>query len=204
MGLKGLLRPGDHVITSVLEHNSVSRPLQALVQAGTIEMTRLPCSARGFIDPDEVRAALTKRTRLIVLTHASNVLGTIQPVREVGKLAHEHGVLLMVDAAQTAGALPIDVVADGIDLLAFPGHKALLGPPGTGGLYVGKDVTLRPWREGGTGGDSADPLQPEDLPYRLEGGTPNTVGIAGLGAGVEFVIETGVETIRAHEVDLRD
>jgi cysteine desulfurase/selenocysteine lyase len=202
MALKGVLNEGDHVVTSVLEHNSVSRPLVAMERAGYITLTRVPVESTGQIDPDDVRRAVRPNTRLIVLTHASNVLGTVQPVAEVGAIARELDLLFLVDAAQTAGVVPIDVRAMNIDLLAFPGHKALLGPTGTGGLYVGPRATVRPWREGGTGGDSTWPTQPEELPYRLEGGTPNVHGIVGLRAGVQYVLETGMEKIRNHELDL--
>src|SRR5205814_5312879 len=133
----------------------------------------------GTLDPDAVRQALTPRTRLIALTHASNVLGTVQPIAEVGRIARERDVLFLVDAAQTAGVVPIDVQALGIDLLAFPGHKGLLGPTGTGALYVGTRAKVTAWREGGTGGDSASETQPKELPYFLEGGTPNVRGVAG-------------------------
>jgi cysteine desulfurase/selenocysteine lyase len=203
IAIKGLLGPGDHVITSVLEHNSVSRPLQRLADDGVISLTRLACSAAGYLDPDDVRRTLTPRTRLVALTHASNVLGTVQPIREIGAIVREAGAAFLVDAAQTAGAVPIDVVADHIDLLAFPGHKSLLGPPGTGGLYVRPPIRLRPWREGGTGGDSSSPVQPEAFPFYLEGGTPNTAGIVGLGAGAAWIARTGVERIHEQEQALR-
>src|SRR5438067_4360174 len=204
MAFKGVLADGDHVITTDLEHNSVSRPLVAMAQAGRITLTRLPADAGGTLDPDAVAAAVTPKTRLIALTHASNVLGTGQPVAEAGRIAREHDLLFLVDAAQTAGVVPIDVQAMCIDLLAFPGHKSLLGPTGTGALYVGPRARLRPWREGGTGGDSSTPTQPTDFPYYLEGGTPNVLGVAGLVAGLDFVEERGVEAIRRHEVELCD
>ena len=139
--------------------------------------------------------AITSRTRLFALTHASNVLGTVQPVAEVGRLARERDLLFLVDAAQTAGVLPIDVRALHIDLLALPGHKSLLGPTGTGALYVGPRATLRAWREGGTGGDSSSETQPREFPYFLEGGTPNVLGVAGLAAGVKYVQEQGLEQL---------
>jgi cysteine desulfurase family protein len=204
MALKGVLADGDHVITTDLEHNSVSRPLRALELAGRISLTRVRADGGGTIDPDDVRRAVTPRTRLVALTHASNVLGTVQPVAAVGRLAREHGLTFLVDAAQTAGALPIDVQALHIDLLAFPGHKSLLGPTGTGALYAGPRVRLRAWREGGTGGDSASETQPGELPHFLEGGTPNVLGIAGLAAGVRYVQERGLEEIHAHEVQLTE
>src|SRR5262249_26304330 len=155
MAFKGVLADGDHVITTDLEHNSVSRPLRRMELDGRISLTRLRADAGGTLDPDDVRRAVTPRTRLVALTHASNVLGTVQPVAEVGRIARERGLLFLVDAAQTAGVVPIDVQALGIDLLAFPGHKSLLGPTGTGALYAGPRAEVRAWREGGTGGDSS-------------------------------------------------
>ena len=159
--------------------------------AGRIALTRLTADGGGTVDPDDVRKAITPQTRLIALTHASNVLGTVQPIAEVGRIAREHDLLFLVDAAQTAGVVPIDVQAMDIDLLAFPGHKSLLGPTGTGALYVGPRAVLRAWREGGTGGDSSSETQPKEFPYFLEGGTPNVLGVAGLAAGIRYVQETG-------------
>ena len=199
MAIKGVVRPGDHVVTSLLEHNSVSRPLKQLESDGIISLTQLPFSQEGFIDPDDFRRALTSRTRLVVLLHASNVLGTMQPIAEVGGICRRHQALFLVDAAQTAGILPIDMQDMQIDLLAFPGHKALFGPPGTGVLLVGQRVQPVPWREGGTGFDSEDPVQPRQLPYLLEGGTPNTLGVAALRAGLRFVTGEGLDRIRGHE-----
>jgi len=202
MAIKGVLRPGDHVITSVLEHNSVNRPLNRLERDGTITLTRLPAGADHLIDPQAVAAAWRPATRLVAVTHASNVVGTVQPVGAIGRLVRERGGLLLVDAAQTAGVVPIDVEGDAIDLLAFTGHKGLLGPTGTGGLVVGDRAEPASWRDGGTGGDSASPLQPDELPYRLEGGTPNVFGIAGLRAGVRIVLDEGVEVIGRREREL--
>jgi cysteine desulfurase family protein len=202
MAFKGVLAEGDHVITTDLEHNSVSRPLRALELAGQITLTRVPADGGGTIDPEAIRRALTPRTRLVALTHASNVLGTVQPIAEVGRIIREHDGLLLVDAAQTAGVVPIDIQALYIDLLAFPGHKSLLGPTGTGALYVGPRARLRPWREGGTGGDSSSEVQPREFPYYLEGGTPNVLGVAGLAAGIRYVLERGLEAIHAHELEL--
>jgi cysteine desulfurase family protein len=202
IAIKGVLNPGDHVVTTDLEHNSVSRPLRALELAGTISLTRVQADGGGTIDPVAVRSALTPKTRLVALTHASNVLGTVQPICEVGRLARERGALFLVDAAQTAGVIPIDIAAQSIDLLAFPGHKSLLGPTGTGALYVGERANLRPWREGGTGGDSSGETQPREFPYFLEGGTPNVLGVAGLIAGLQFVEERGLNAIHRHEVEL--
>lgn len=201
MAFKGLLQEGDHVITTDLEHNSVSRPLRKMEQEGRIQLTRLHADGGGTIDPDAVRQALTSRTRLVALTHASNVLGTVQPITEIGRIVRESGAYFLVDAAQTAGVVPIDVQRQFIDLLAFPGHKSLLGPTGTGALYVGSRIQLRAWREGGTGGDSSSETQPRELPYFLEGGTPNVLGVAGLIAGLKYVQERGLEAIRTHETD---
>jgi cysteine desulfurase family protein len=192
IAMKGLLRKGDHVITTTLEHNSVSRPLQAMADSGFITLTRIDFSpATGVVDPAAFEKAITPATRLIAMTHGSNVLGTIQPIENIGRIAHAKGVRFLVDGAQTIGIVPIDVQKQHIDVLAFPGHKSLLGPTGTGGLYVHTTVSIddiNPFREGGTGGDSSSPLQPRLFPYFLEGGTPNTVGIAGLGAAAEYVI----------------
>lgn len=202
MAIKGVVNVGDHIITTDLEHNSVSRPLRALELAGTISLTRVPADGGGTVDPDAIRGAITPKTRMVVITHASNVLGTVQPVAEIGRLAREHNVLFLVDAAQTAGVLPIDVQEMNIDLLAFPGHKSLLGPTGTGALYVKSGVNIRAWREGGTGGDSSSETQPREYPYFLEGGTPNVLGVAGLAAGIKYVQEEGMEKIHARETGL--
>lgn len=202
LAFKGVLNPGDHVITSDLEHNSVSRPLRALELAGHITLTRLPADAGGSLDPDAVRQAMTPKTRLVALTHASNVLGTVQPVGAIGRLVRARDALFLVDGAQTAGVIPIDVQEMNIDLLAMPGHKSLFGPTGTGALYVGPRAKVRAWREGGTGGDSSSETQPKEYPYFLEGGTPNVLGVAGLAAGIRWVMAEGLAPIHAHEVAL--
>jgi cysteine desulfurase / selenocysteine lyase len=202
MAFKGVLSPGDHVITTDLEHNSVSRPLRAMELAGKITLTRLHADAGGTIDPHQIRQAITPKTRLIAQAHASNVLGTVQPIADIGRIARERDVLFLVDAAQTAGVLPIDIQAANIDLLAFPGHKSLLGPTGTGALYVGPAAIVGAWREGGTGGDSSSETQPREYPYFLEGGTPNVLGVAGLAAGIRYVMEQGLDKIHRHEVEL--
>ena len=199
MAIKGVLRSGDHAITSVLEHNSVSRPLNMMERHGVITLTRLQAGSDHVIDPDEVAKAFKPSTRLVALTHASNVTGTIQAIGAIGRIVRERNSVLLVDTSQSAGVVPIDFDSDCIDLLAFTGHKALLGPTGTGGLLVGERVEVSPWREGGTGGDSSSPVQPSELPHRLEGGTPNVFGIAGLREGVKLLLDRGVESILAHE-----
>jgi cysteine desulfurase family protein len=204
MAFKGVLVDGDHVITTDLEHNSISRPLRALELAGRITLTRVRADGGGTINPDDIRKAVTPKTRLIALTHASNVLGTVQPIGEVGRIARQRDLLFLVDAAQTAGVVPIDVQALNIDLLAFPGHKSLLGPTGTGALYVGPRAQVRAWREGGTGGDSSSETQPREFPYFLEGGTPNVLGVAGLAAGLHYVQEQGIDRLHAREVELTE
>ena len=205
IAIKGTLQAGDHVVTSNLEHNSVSRPLVALANAGTITLTRVDADAGGTVQPDAIRAAITPKTRMVALTHASNVLGTVQPIAEIGAVCREFDrILFLVDAAQTVGVVPIDLQALPIDLMAFPGHKSLFGPTGTGALYVRPGVHVNPWREGGTGGDSATPTQPSEFPYYLEGGTPNVLGIVGMVAGLDYVESEGVDKIREHEVMLCD
>jgi len=204
LALNGLLRPGDHVITASMEHNSVMRPLRALEREG-VQVTVVRCSPDGTLDPADLAAAVRPNTRLIALTHASNVIGTLFPVAEAGRIARQHDILLLVDAAQTAGAYPIDVQADGIDLLAFSGHKSLYGPMGTGGLVIGERVgvgLLAPLKRGGTGSRSEHEEQPEFLPDLCESGTPNAVGLAGLAAGARWVLKQGVDRVRAHELAL--
>lgn len=204
IALRGLLRPGDRVVTTSVEHNAVMRPLRALEREGA-HLLVLPCAPDGSLDPAHARNMVEPGTRLVVVTHASNVTGTLLPVAEMAEISHRAGAMLLVDAAQTAGVVPIDMRAMGIDLLAFAGHKGLLGPPGTGGLVLGEGVDpaeVEPLMRGGTGSYSEFEEQPEKLPDKFECGTPNGVGIAGLGAGARFVMARGVEAIRAHEVEL--
>lgn len=201
MALRGTLVAGDHVITSSMEHNSLARPLHLLQRAG-IQVTVVQAGPDGRIDPTGVARALTPQTRMIAIGHVSNVSGTIQPIAAISAIAREAQVLFLLDAAQSAGNIPIDVVAGGIDLLAAPGHKGLYGPQGTGLLYAASHVALKPLLAGGTGTNSTSEDQPETLPEGFEAGTHNLPGIAGLKAGIEFVMAQGVAEIGAHERSL--
>ncbi len=203
LAIKGILSQGDHVITSQMEHNAVWRPLKRLERERGIEITRTPCLPDGSLkDPDLVKAAIRSNTSLAVFTHASNVSGTIMPIAEIGEICSEGGVPLLVDSAQTAGAFPVDVEAMNIDLLAFTGHKGLLGPQGTGGLYIREGLQLEPLKEGGTGGDSILETQPDILPDSYEAGTLNAPGLAGLRAGLQFILSQGIQNIRKRELEL--
>lgn len=204
IALQGALKPGDHVITSGMEHNSVMRPLRHLESKG-VRVSVIPCSPRGELDPEDIKKAVRPATKMVVLTHASNVTGTILPVEAVGAMIREKGeILFCVDAAQTAGALPIDVQKMKIDLLAFTGHKSLYGPQGTGGLYIRKGLEkgIVPLMMGGTGSRSEFEAQPDFMPDRYESGTPNTIGFAGLGAGATYLAEQTIDVIRAKEEQL--
>jgi cysteine desulfurase family protein len=199
----GLLKHGDHVITSGMEHNSVMRPLRAMEAKG-VDITVIPCDVDGLIDLGHIVRAIKKNTRAIFITNASNVTGTVMPISDIGRITREHGLILCVDAAQTAGCYPIDVIEMNIDLLVFTGHKSLLGPSGTGGIYIrdGLEKSIEPICVGGTGSRSEVEEQPDFMPDRYEAGTPNTVGIAGLLAGVEFVLSKGVAQIKNREENL--
>ena len=199
----GFLKAGDHVITSGMEHNSVMRPLRAMEARG-VGISVIPCDIDGLIDPQNIVKAIKKNTKAIFITNASNVTGTVMPVYDIGRIAREHGLVFCVDAAQTAGCYPIDVVEMNIDLLAFTGHKSLLGTTGTGGLYIreGLEKRIEPICVGGTGSRSEVEEQPDFMPDRFEAGTPNTVGIAGLRAGVDFVLSKGVAQIKDREEKL--
>jgi len=203
LAIHGILRPGDHVVTTVLEHNSVLRPLRELEEKA-IEVTRVGCDREGWVDPSDICKAVQPHTKLIIMLHASNVTGTLQSVGDVARIAREHGVRFLVDAAQSLGHVPVDVREWDVDLLAAPGHKGLLGPLGTGVLYVGPGAehALRPLRQGGTGTHSESDQQPESLPDRYEPGNHNVPGLVGLGAGVRFVQERGVDGIRSHHARL--
>jgi cysteine desulfurase/selenocysteine lyase len=202
LALKGLLRPGDRVVTTAFEHNSTARPLRSLEKAG-VELVRVPCPG-GRFDLETFLEAITPGTALVTMLHASNVTGAVLPVAEVGASCRQRGVPFMVDAAQTVGTLPVDVREIGADLLAVPGHKGLHGPPGTGALYVREGIELPPLVEGGTGSASERDTQPETLPGRYESGTQNSLGIAGLGAGVDWILETGRETVHRKEAALTE
>lgn len=201
MTVFGLLRPGDTVVTTAMEHNAVARAVR-FVEGRGINVKIVPCSPDGQLDMAAMRTALGQKPAAVIMSHASNVTGTIMPVAEVGQLARQVGAIFIVDAAQTAGVELIDVVAMNIDVLAFSGHKGLFGPQGTGGLYVRETISITPLRVGGTGSLSESDNQPEFMPDRLESGTPNTPGIAGLKAGVEFILNTGQNKIRAKELEL--
>jgi cysteine desulfurase family protein len=199
LGLKGLLKPGDHVITDSIGHNSLVRPLKKL-EAHGVKVTALSSSPdTGVVDARDIEAAITRSTKLIVVTHASNVNGMIQPIDEYGAVARKHKIAFMVDAAQTAGKHRIDATTSNIDLLAFSGHKGLFGPPGTGVLYISNRVDLDTIREGGTGSFSEQEEQPQLLPDKFESGTINSVGISGLGAGLKFIFDEGLDKIITHE-----
>jgi cysteine desulfurase family protein len=200
MIIQGMLRKGDHVITSNVEHNSVLRPLYHKKHDGEIDITYIPFDDQGYLDPDDVRKAFQKNTRLVIINHGSNVIGTIQPVAEIGRYCREAGIFFAVDASQTAGHIPIDVKSMCIDLLAFTGHKCLFGPTGIGGSYIGEDVPIKGTRYGGTGVRSAYPFHLEEFPYRMEVGTLNIVGVAGLCAGNKWIREQGIEKL--HQKDM--
>ncbi len=202
IAIKGILREGDHVITTTMDHNSIVRPLNRMERDRLITVTRLRPDGHGVVDPRDVSAAITRRTRLVAMLHGSNVTGALQPIAEIGPVARESGVRFLVDAAQTAGVYPIDIRRMRVDMLAVPGHKALLGPAGTGALLLGEGVALEPFREGGTGGDSAHPVQPEEYPHHLEAGTLNTPGIAGFVEGLRYVKARGLDAIREHDLSL--
>ncbi|MDT8443467.1 MAG: aminotransferase class V-fold PLP-dependent enzyme [Desulfuromonadales bacterium] len=201
LGLFGLLLPGDRVVTTSMEHNAVVRPLRALSDQG-VEVVRVMADSLGFVAPQAIREACVPGTRLLMMNHCSNVTGTLQAIEQLGPWCRQQGILFMVDAAQSAGVFPINVETMAIDLLAVPGHKSLLGPPGTGFLYVRNGLDLRPLLYGGTGNFSQSATQPVDMPERLESGTLNTIGLAGLKAGIEFIESVGLDQIRSHEQNL--
>lgn len=202
LALKGILAKGDHVIVSSMEHNSMMRPLNFLHDTMGIAITTIECSGAGSFPLHAFEQSFREKTKLVAVTHASNVSGTIMPIREMGTICRKKGVLFLVDAAQTAGVIPLDMREDRIDLLAFTGHKSLMGPQGIGGLCLNTDLEIPPLMQGGTGSDSELDVHPGFLPDRLESGTLNTVGVAGLGAGVSYVQEVGIDQIRHREAAL--
>lgn len=201
LAIKGFLKPGDHVITTTMEHNSVLRPIMELEKIG-VEHTFVQADEEGLVNPKDIEAAIKENTKLIAVIHASNVVGTINDIDEIGKIAQKHEITYLVDASQSAGIYDIDVESMNIDMLAMPGHKGLLGPQGTGILYVNGKTKLQSQREGGTGSRSEEIIQPDLYPDKYESGTHNTPGIAGLGAGIEFILNTGIDKIREHEENL--
>lgn len=196
IAIKGCLKPGDHVITTCMEHNSVIRPLRTMERDAGIEVSILRGNNYGEIDPEEVRKAVRKNTKLIISTLSSNVNGIVIPVKEIGKIARENGIVFLLDGSQGAGSIQINVEEQGIDMLAFPGHKGLLGPQGIGGLYVREGLNLNPLLQGGTGSNSEYMYQPGMMPDLLESGTLNTPGIVGLGCGIEFISCFGLDNIK--------
>jgi cysteine desulfurase / selenocysteine lyase len=205
MIMQGLAEDGDHVVTTMLEHNSVLRPLYHMTQAGIIKTAYVPFDpVSGYVDPQDIKKAITKETKFVIVNHCSNVIGTVQPIAEIGKICKEAGVYLVVDGSQSAGAVPVDMQRMGIDAFIFTGHKCLMGPTGIGGSYVMKDVPVRYTRFGGTGVRSAQLTHLEEFPYRLECGTLNLLGVAGLNAGVRWIMENGIEAIHDEEMKLWD
>ncbi len=202
IAINGLFIKGDHVITTALEHNSVLRPLYRLEAEGIIELSIVPADKRGCVDYDDFSRLIRPNTRAIVCTHASNLTGNALDLYKIGAIAHSNNLLLVVDSSQGAGVLPLDMEAMHISVLCFTGHKGLMGPQGTGGLCVAKDVDIRPFKVGGSGVQSYSHTHPTEMPTRLEAGTLNGHGIAGLGAGVEWLLETGVATVHAREIAL--
>ncbi len=204
LAIRGIVRPGDHVVTTVCDHNSVLRPLRALSDQARVKLSYVPCDGAGLVSPDDVRAALRPQTRLVAVVHASNVTGAIQPIEPIGRLVREHGAFFLVDAAQSLGHVPLDVSQIEVDLLAAPGHKGLLGPLGTGVLFVrpGVEGVLQPLRYGGTGTRSDEDRQPDELPDKYEPGNHNLVGLAGLVASCEFLARKSIAAIHSHHTAL--
>lgn len=198
----GLLKKGDHAITTTLEHNSVLRPLYHLWKFEGVEVDHIPFDSEGFVDPGDFPKKFKKNTKLVIINHASNVIGTIQPIKEIGRLCREKGIIFAIDASQSAGKIPINIETANIDVVAFTGHKSLLGPTGIGGLYVREGVEIRHTRAGGTGVRSAVRTHLEEYPYRLEYGTLNILGVAGLNAGLKWIEKKGLQNIHEQEMKL--
>lgn len=204
LAIKGVLEKGDHVVTTSMEHNSVLRPLNQLRKDGIIDLSIVYADNKGYIEPQKIFDAVTPNTKMIVTTHMSNVFGTIVDIKSIGEFCRDNNILYLVDAAQSIGVLDIDVHDMNIDLLAFPGHKALFGPMGTGALYIKEGIKVKPLKQGGTGSYSHSIDQPELYPDSLESGTPNGVGIIALGKGIDFINQVGLENIRNHEISLKN
>jgi cysteine desulfurase family protein len=200
--IQGMVEPGDHVVATVGEHNSVIRPLNHLREDKGIQWDPIPYEDNGRLDPQRVAESFRPETKLVCISHGSNVIGTIQPISEIGRLCRERGIRLLIDTAQTAGVIPINMKEMGVDALAFTGHKSMLGPTGIGGLCVTGDVTVKPTRYGGTGIKSADPFQLEEYPFRLEVGTGNILGIVGLHLAQAYIAKRGMSAIYQHEMTL--
>ncbi|MFC2169313.1 aminotransferase class V-fold PLP-dependent enzyme [Acidobacteriota bacterium] len=200
--INGILKKGDHAITTTLEHNSVLRPLYHLYKFQGVELDYIPFDGSGFVDPDDFPKKIKPNTKLIIVNHASNVVGTVQPLKEIGKHCKERGIPFAVDASQTAGKIPVDIEDLNVDIVAFTGHKSLFGPTGIGGLYVREGIEIRHTRAGGTGVRSALRTHAFEYPYRLEYGTLNILGVAGLYAGLRWIEKKGMEQIFSHEMKL--
>ncbi|WP_019228779.1 aminotransferase class V-fold PLP-dependent enzyme [Sedimentibacter sp. B4] len=201
MAIKGILRPGDHVVTTAMEHNSVLRPIKELENIG-VENTIVSCSHEGKINVEDIEAAIKTNTRMVVTTHVSNLTGTIFPIEKIGEMCKRRNVLYLVDGSQSAGVLEIDMQKQHIDFLAVPGHKGLLGPQGTGALLINSDAEIKELKEGGTGSESSNPHQPNFYPDKLEAGTHNLPGIAGLNAGLKYILNKGTKSILSHEKNI--
>jgi cysteine desulfurase/selenocysteine lyase len=204
MIIQGLVEKGDHVVTTMLEHNSVLRPLYHLQMNGVVEVTHVGFDMQGYVHPDDIQKSIRKNTKMVIVNHCSNVIGTIQSIAEIGKVCKKTGVLFVVDTTQSAGIIPIDMQAMGIDVVVFTGHKCLMGPTGIGGSYVMDNVQVKHTRFGGTGVRSAQPTHLDEFPYRLECGTLNLIGVAGLNAGIKWLLKNGTDTLHKREMMLWD
>jgi cysteine desulfurase/selenocysteine lyase len=200
--INGILKQGDHAITTTIEHNSVLRPLYHLYKYNGVEVDYIAFDHKGFVDPEEFPKKFKKNTKLVIVNHASNVIGTVQPIKEIGKYCQEKGIPFVIDASQSAGKIPIDIEEMNVGVVAFTGHKSLLGPTGIGGLYVREGIEIRHTRAGGTGVRSAVRTHLDEYPYRLEYGTLNTLGVAGLHAGLKWIEKKGLSNINEHEMKL--
>ena len=200
--INGMLKKGDHAITTTIEHNSVLRPLYHLYKYNGVEVDYIPFNGKGFVDPDDFPRRIKKNTKLIIVNHASNVIGTIQPIKEIGEHCKERGIPFVIDASQSAGKIPVDIEEMNVDIVAFTGHKSLLGPMGIGGLYVREGIEIKHTRAGGTGVRSAVRTHLDEYPYRLEYGTLNVLGVAGLYAGVKWIEKKGLNNIHNNEMKL--